>query len=99
MKFQSQMTVVGMKFSKGTLDNGQAYDSTKVYSLADMDTSKGNALGQAATEFNLGTSAEYEKYKHLPFPFVAIADMEIVTNGSSSKTIVRALKPVERASK
>lgn len=91
------MTVVGMKFSKGTMDNGQAYDSTKVYALSDMDGSKGNALGQAAVEFNLGTSEEFGKYKHLPFPFVATADMEIVTNGSSSKTVIRGLKPVERA--
>jgi len=94
MKFQSQIRVVGMKASKGSLDNGTAYDSTKVYALVDMDNSKGNSLGQSAAEFTLGTSDEIEKFKKLPFPFDAIADMEMVTNGKSSKTVMHGLKPV-----
>lgn len=94
MKFQAQMTIVGMKSNKGQMDNGQAFDSTKVYALTDMDTSKGNAVGQATAEYAIGTSEELLKYKHLPFPFVAIADCEVVTNGKTQKTVIHALKPV-----
>lgn len=94
MKFQLQMTIVGMKANKGSMDNGQTFDSTKVYALTDMDGSKGNAVGQATAEYGIGTSEELNKYKHLPFPFVAVADCEIVTNGKTQKTVIHALKPV-----
>ena len=40
MRFNQTIQVVGMKASKGTLENGTAYDSTKVYALIDLDTSK-----------------------------------------------------------
>lgn len=97
MKFQSQIRIVGMKASKGQLDNGTAYDSTKVYALVDMDNSKGNSLGQSATEFTLGTSDEIKKFEKVPFPFDAVAEMELVTNGKSSKTVMHGLKPVAAA--
>lgn len=97
MKFNQVIHVVGMKSSKGTLENGNGYDSTKVYALVDLDASKGTAKGMASSEFNLGTSEEFAKYKHLPFPFEAEAEMEIVTNGKLTKTVMHALKPVARA--
>jgi len=94
MKFQLQMTIVGMKSNKGQMDNGTAFDSTKVYALTDMDTSKGNAVGQATSEYAIGTSDELGKYKHLPFPFQAVAECEIVTNGKTQKTVITGLRPV-----
>jgi hypothetical protein len=97
MKFQSEITVVGMKSSKGKLDNGQEYDSTKVYCLTDLDNRKGNAKGQAVAEYNIGESTEFEKYKHLPFPFKAVADMEVVMSGTSQRFVVTGLKPVSQA--
>lgn len=97
MKMQSTVTVVGMKFSKGTLDNGTKFDSTKVYCLTDLDSRKGNALGQAAAEYNIGESTEFDKYKHLPFPFEAVADMEVVVSGANTKIVIHGLKPVSRA--
>ncbi|MEZ0202871.1 hypothetical protein [Ideonella sp.] len=95
MKFQTEITVVGMKASKGTLDNGQAYDSTKVYALVDMDTTKGLMVGQSAAEYTLGVSTEFEKYKSLPYPFKGVADMEIITSGSKTRTVMTGLRPVE----
>ncbi|MFT7724592.1 MAG: hypothetical protein QM788_17480 [Roseateles sp.] len=94
MKFQSQIKVVGMKASKGQMDNGVSFDSTKVYALVDMDSSKGNAFGQCSAEFTLGLSDEIKKFEKMPFPFDAIAEMEIVTNGKTSKTVMHGLKPV-----
>ena len=58
MKFQSEVKVLGMKASKGTMENGIAFDSTKVYTETPLDDSKGTAKGFASAEFTLGTAAE-----------------------------------------
>lgn len=86
-----------MKSSKGQMESGQAYDSTKAFILVPMDTSKGRMKGQSAGEFNIGDSTAFDKFAHLDFPFVALADMELVTTGSSTKTVVHALQPVKKA--
>lgn len=97
MRFNTKVKVLGMKSSKGTMDNGQAFDSTKAYILIPMDTSKGNAKGLAAEEITVGTSAKFAEYERLVFPFDADADMEIVSNGKTSKKVVHALVPVPQA--
>jgi hypothetical protein len=99
MKFTSTIKVTGMKFSKGTMDNGQAFDSTKVFVETELDSSKDTAMGTAVAEYGLGKAEEYQKYKHLAgsLPFMALAEMEIVTNGKTQKTIVHSLKPIESA--
>jgi len=93
MRFNQIIQVVGMKASKGQLENGTGYDSTKVYALIGLDDSKGTAKGMSATEFNLGTSAEYESFKHLSFPFTAEVEMEMVSNGKTMKTVMHKLTP------
>lgn len=97
MKFKSNVKVTGMKFSKGSMDNGTTFDSTKVYVETDLDQSKGTAMGTATAEYNLGKSDEYKKYEHLAgaFPFMAEAEMEIVTNGNTQKTIILSLRPID----
>ncbi|CAB3671574.1 hypothetical protein [Trinickia soli] len=86
-----------MKASKGTMENGTAFDSTKVYTETPLDDSKGTAKGFASAEFTLGKADEFEKYKHLPFPFDAVAELEIVSNGKTSKTVMLSLKPTARS--
>jgi hypothetical protein len=99
MKFTSTIKVTGMKFSKGKMDNGTEFDSTKVYVETELDTSKDSAMGTACAEYGLGKAEEFQKYKHLAgsLPFMALADMEIVTNGKTQKTIIHSLRPVEAA--
>lgn len=99
MKFSSTIKITGMKFSKGMMDNGQSFDSTKVFVETELDSSKDTAMGTACAEYGLGKAEEYQKYKHLAgsFPFMAIADMEIVTNGKTQKTVIHSLRPVEAA--
>lgn len=99
MKITSTIKVTGMKFSKGTMDNGQAFDSTKVFVETMLDASKDTAMGTACAEYGLGKAEEYQKFKHLAnaFPFMAIAEMEMVTNGKTQKTIIHSLKPVDAA--
>ena len=50
MKMQTTVTVVGMKSSKGKMDNGQEFDSTKAFCLTDLDARKGTAKGQGVAE-------------------------------------------------
>jgi hypothetical protein len=95
MKFTSRITVQGIKASKGTLENGTPYDSTKIYVITDLDDSKGMGKGSASAEYAFGTSDEYHKYKHLPFPIDCDAELEIVTNGKTQKTQIVSLKPIE----
>lgn len=99
MKFTSTIKVTGMKYSKGRMDNGQEFDSTKVFVETELDSSKGTAMGTACAEYNLGKADEYQKYKHLAdaLPFMATAEMEIVTNGKTQKTVIHSLKPIESA--
>lgn len=99
MRFTTQIKVLGMKASKGTMENGTAFDSTKVYVETELDESRGNAKGFAGVEYNFGLAEEFNKYKHLTFPFVADATVEIVTTGKAQKTQLVDLRPIETAKK
>ncbi len=95
MRFTAQVKVMGMKASKGTLENGASYDSTKVYAEAPLDDSKDNAKGYSVIEHSFGASTEYSKYKHLTFPFTAEATFEIATTGKAQRTMLIELRPIE----
>jgi len=94
MSMEMKVTVVGMKASKGQMDNGTKFDSTKAFLLTPLDDRKGTAKGQGVAEHNIGDSTEYDKYKHLPFPFDAVASMDVIVSGANTKVIVTGLKPV-----
>lgn len=93
MKINQQLTITGMKSSKGEFE-GTAYDSTKVYAMTDMDETKGNAKGFATVEYPFGKSDEFEKFKQLPYPFKADCEMEFVTSGKAQKMILLSIKPL-----
>lgn len=99
MKLTTRITVTGMKKSKGTLENGNPYDSTKLYAMTDLDDRKGNGMGAATVEYTFGTSEEFDKFKHLAqsFPVECEAELEIVTNGKTQQTLITAIRPVARA--
>lgn len=86
--------ILGMKKSKGTLDNGTAYDTTKVYIKTRFSENE-NQRGFGVAEYKIGDSREFDKYKHLPFPFIAEVEMEQVTNGKATVTVVTSLIPVD----
>ena len=79
--------ILGAKRSKGTLDNGRAYDSTKIYVQTQMKSSDDQA-GYAASEFTWGDSSNFEKIKNAPFPVKANIDFEMVTNGKSNQIVI-----------
>ena len=97
MKIKTQLKILGMKASKGQLESGQSYDSTKVYVLTDLDESKGNAKGCSTQEYNYGESVNFESFKSLAFPFDADAEIEMVSNGRTTKAVIVSLKPVSHA--
>jgi len=47
----------------------------------------------SCSEYNFGTAAEFEKFKHLAFPFVADVEMDIVTNGKTQRTLLLEIVP------
>lgn len=95
MKFVTQVKVTGMKPSKGMLDNGTAFNSTKVYVETALDDTKGK--GFASAEYNFGEASEFDKFRHLTFPFIADVEMEVVSSGKTQKTVVRGIKPQANA--
>lgn len=89
-----KVKVTGIKGSKGTMENGTAFDSTKVYIETRLDDSKGTQKGSATVEYNFGKADEFDKMKHLPLPFFADVEFDQVTNGKTVKTIITSLVPV-----
>lgn len=99
MKFQTQIEIIGMKASKGVMDNGRPFDSCKVYSLVDLDASKGTAKGKAAVEYAFGLAEEFDRFKNLDFPVLCDVTLEITSNGKSQMTRIVEMKPVLPARK
>ena len=81
-----------MKSSKGEYE-GTSYDSTKVYAMTPMDESKSNAKGFASVEYTFGKADEFDKFKHLTYPFKAECEMDFVTSGKAQKMILLSIKP------
>lgn len=99
MKFTANIRVQGLKASKGQLENGTPYDSTKVYVETDLDDSKGMGVGTATAEYAYGTSENFHEFKRsgVQCPFDAQAELEVVTNGKTQKTVILSIKPVAQA--
>lgn len=89
-----QMIVLGAKRSKGSLDNGNTYNSTKIYTQTQMEQKDGQ-VGFASAEFVWGDSTNFEKIAHLKFPFPANVDIETSTNGKTLKLIVLDVQPIQ----
>lgn len=79
--------ILGVKRSKGTLDNGNAYDSTKLYVQTPMKESA-DQMGYAVSEFNWGDSTNFDAFKGVKFPIKANITYDMVTNGKSNQVII-----------
>lgn len=78
-----QSIILGVKRSKGTLDNGRAYDSTKLYVQTPMKESA-DQMGYSASELTWGDSTNFDKFKGIQFPTPAQITYELVTNGKTN---------------
>ena len=97
MQFNSTITVLGAKSSKGTFE-GKAYDSTTVFYQSDLQEGE-NFAGQVGVSIKWGTSANFEKIKNLSFPFNAQATLEQVSNGNTQTLILKDLVPEKQPPK
>lgn len=78
-----QSIILGVKRSKGTLDNGKSYDSTKLYIQTPMKESQ-DQMGFSVSELNWGDSTNFDKFKGVQFPTSAQITYELVTNGKTN---------------
>jgi hypothetical protein len=92
MQFKSNVIVTGLKKFKGDVE-GNSYDSTTAYIQMDMDESKGVARGHASQDYNIGTSAEFDRLVAVKLPFEAEATFEMTTTGKTQRQRVIALVP------
>lgn len=94
MKFTTKAIVAGIKGSKGRMENGAEFDSTKVYIQTDLDDSKDMGKGFVTMEYSFGKSDNFHSLKHNPFPLECEVDLEVVSNGKTQKTIVNGVRPL-----
>ena len=92
----AEMIILGVKRSVGTLDNGRAYNSTKIYVQLPMKESP-DQLGFASGEYNWGDAINFDKFIGVKFPIKADVDLDVVTNGKSSQVVVSDVKLASQA--
>lgn len=92
------VTLFGAKRSKGTMQDGKPYDSTKIYVQTAMNDSV-DTVGFAVTEYNWGDSNNFYKIRDLTYPFQADITIDLVTNGKSSKLVVLDVEPITKPTK
>jgi len=98
MRFQAEVNVIGMKMGKGEVE-GTSYDYTRVFVEQPLDTSRGEAVGSGVEAYQIGTSTVFAQFSKLPFPHKAVLDLELVTTGKTSKTVVHGYQPKAASAK
>lgn len=83
----SEMIILGRKRSKGTLENGNTYDSTKLYIQTPLKATN-DQEGFSVSEYQWGDSTNYDKLDGQKFPFKADVILEIVSTGKSNQIII-----------
>lgn len=91
-----KVTVVGMRYFQGAVD-GKQLDSGKLYTLCNLDESKGNAKGQFTEEWRLPNGETVKRLMHLPVPFEAELDISRVGNGREARELVLDVRPIGQA--
>lgn len=93
MQVTAKVEVVGMKKFEGVIE-GVSYDSTTLFVKTELDESRETAKGFATVEYKFGTSAEFDRFKSLRFPFLAECDIELTTTGRKESKRITAIRPV-----
>lgn len=92
MQMKIEGIVMGVKRFSGNID-GKEFDYCRVIVSTPLDSSRGNALGSAATEYDFGQSANFDRFKTQQFPFDADLNVELVTNGKTQKLKLLDFRP------
>ena len=92
MQMQIQGQIMGVKRFSGQIE-GKNFDYCRVIVATPLDTTQGNALGSATTEYDFGASTNFEQFKAHQFPIDANLSVEVVTNGKTQKLKITAFQP------
>lgn len=95
MQMTTRAKVTGATFFNDVIE-GSRHDFTKVHLEMPLDDTTGRAKGYATQALNWGTSEEFGRIKHLPFPFEADITIELVTSGKVQKQRIVSLKPIQQ---
>ena len=92
MQMQIQGQIMGVKRFSGQIE-GKNFDYCRVIVATPLDSTQGNALGSATTEYDFGPSTNFEQFKAHQFPIDANLSVEVVTNGKTQKLKITAFQP------
>ena len=92
MQMQIQGQIMGVKRFSGQIE-GKNFDYCRVIVATPLDSTQGNALGSATTEYDFGASTNFEQFKAHQFPIDANLSVEVVTNGKTQKLKITAFQP------
>ncbi len=92
MNINTRVQIIGVQSNQGKLDNGVAYDYTRVIALAPLSGDKN--LGFSSVVYDYGQSGNFEKFKGLKFPFAADVECLISTTGKVQKIELVSFTPV-----
>lgn len=90
--------ITGITFFKGTVD-GKDNDSGSVYIEEQLDFTTGRSKGYTSTKYKIGLAEAAKSFMHLETPFMADVEWVQVTNGNTTKRVIKSLKPVALAQK
>ena len=91
------LIIAGAKSAKGTFEDGKksvSFDSTTVYIQVPLDDSQGLMAGYCTQEYKWGLSGNFDKIKHLEFPFEANVSFQTVSTGKSTKVVLTDIQPI-----
>ena len=92
MQMQIQGQIMGVKRFSVQIE-GKNFDYCRVIVATPLDSTQGNALGSATTEYDFGASTNFEQFKAHQFPIDANLSVEVVTNGKTQKLKITAFQP------
>ena len=92
MQMQIQGQIMGVKRFSGQIE-GKNFDYCRVIVATPLDSTQGNALGSATTEYDFGASTNFEQFKAHQFPIDANLSVEVVTNSKTQKLKITAFQP------
>jgi len=95
MEIKASLLVLGAKSFNGDVE-GKKYDSTTLFVVMDVSERTGSSVGQNVVEMKFGTSDEFQKMKHLPFPCQAELGLRLTTKGYEVASF-KALTPAKPA--
>lgn len=93
MEIQAKVMVRGAKVFKGNID-GKDMDTAKIFT--DVDLKGETSWGMCTQEIKCENSAIVDAIKHNSFPFSAMVDIRMESNGKVTTQLVTGIKPIAR---